>query len=93
MRSGECGEGSARGGGVGGGVERREVGSQRRRTAWVMVGWKRPPWGECTRRWVGRTWPRVKKVERNLWRLFRIWEVGEEWMGYGLVCEAYVVAA
>lgn len=40
---------------------------ERRRIAWVMVGWKRPPWtGEYAQRWVGRTWPSVKKVERTL---------------------------
>lgn len=40
---------------------------ERRRIACVIVGWKRPPWmGEYALRWVGRTWPTVKKVERNL---------------------------
>lgn len=40
---------------------------ERRRIACVMVGWKRPPlMGEYARRWVGRTWPSVKKLERNL---------------------------
>jgi hypothetical protein len=34
--------------------------------AWVMLAWKRPPWGECIERWVGRTWPAVKKVARSL---------------------------
>ena len=37
-----------------------------RRMAWAMVGWKRPPNGEWAERWVGRTWPKVKKVERPL---------------------------
>lgn len=27
----------------------------------VMVGWKRPPWGEWWRRCVGRHWPSEKK--------------------------------
>jgi hypothetical protein len=37
-----------------------------RRMAWVMVGWKRPPNCEWAERCVGRTWPKVKKVERPL---------------------------
>jgi len=37
-----------------------------RRTAWVIVGWKRPPWTEWSSRCVGRTWPSVKNVEVNL---------------------------
>lgn len=37
-----------------------------RRTASIMVGWKRPPRGECPRRWVGRVWPKVKNMEVNL---------------------------
>lgn len=36
--------------------------------ACVMVGWKRPPYGECARRWHGSVWPREKKVERSLMR-------------------------
>ena len=44
----------------------------RRRMACVMVGWKRPPWGEWAVRCVGRTWPREKKVERRLWPLLAI---------------------
>lgn len=39
---------------------------ERRRMACVMVGWKRPPWGEWARRWQGRVWPREKKSERIL---------------------------
>ena len=56
------------------GVEREEMveekgWEERRRIACVRVGWKRPPWtGEYAPRWVGRTWPREKKVERNLRR-------------------------
>lgn len=42
---------------------------ERRRIACVIVGWKRPPWGECARRWVGRVWPREKNVARALWTL------------------------
>ena len=34
--------------------------------AWVMAGWNRPPWAECFSLWVGRTWPEVKKLEKNL---------------------------
>lgn len=30
---------------------------ERRRIACVIVGWNRPPKGECWSRWVGRTWP------------------------------------
>lgn len=36
------------------------------RMAWVIVGWKRPPWGECMLRCVGKTWPNAKKVENVL---------------------------
>lgn len=36
--------------------------------AWVRAGWKGPPKGECLRRWQGRTWPWVKKVEKILGR-------------------------
>jgi hypothetical protein len=39
---------------------------ERRRMAWVMVGWKSPPYAECAARWVGRTWPKLKKVESAL---------------------------
>ena len=34
--------------------------------AWVRAGWKGPPKGEWRRRWQGRTWPEVKKLETNL---------------------------
>jgi hypothetical protein len=40
--------------------------SERRRTAWVMVGWNRPPWGEWANRWHGRVFPRLKNSEVNL---------------------------
>ena len=47
--------------------EAENGGEERRRIAWVIVGWKRPPCaGEYALRCVGRTWPRVKKVERAL---------------------------
>ena len=42
-------------------------GWESRRTASVMVGWKRPPWGEWARRWVGSVWPRLKNVVKILW--------------------------
>lgn len=32
---------------------------------WVIVGWNRPPWGECARRWVGRVLPYVKKLDKR----------------------------
>lgn len=38
----------------------------KRRMACVREGWKRPPCGECLRRWQGRTWPAVKKAENVL---------------------------
>lgn len=41
-------------------------GSDRRRTACVMVGWKDPPKRECSERWVGRTWPSLKKKAKGL---------------------------
>lgn len=44
----------------------RNGGCERRRTASRIVGWKGPPCGEWWRRWVGRTWPRVKKEEKAL---------------------------
>lgn len=40
-----------------------ERGAETRRTASVMVGWKRPPRGECFKRWVGRTWPEKNQAE------------------------------
>lgn len=43
--------------------------AERRRTAWFMVGWKRPPHGEWRRRWVGRVWPEQKKCPAKLWLL------------------------
>jgi hypothetical protein len=48
-----------------------EGGVERRRRAWVTAGWKGPPKGECLRRWQGRTWPCVKKVEKILLRWVR----------------------
>lgn len=38
----------------------------KRRMASVKVGWKRPPCWECFKRWVGRTWPYVKKDAKAL---------------------------
>jgi hypothetical protein len=40
--------------------------AESRRIACGMVDWKAPPWGEYRRRWVGRTWPRLKNVDRAL---------------------------
>lgn len=66
--SGEESEGEGGGAGVRGCWGMVKGGWERRRTASVMVGWKGPPWGEWARRWVGRVWPRVKKVDANLGR-------------------------
>lgn len=41
-------------------------GCERSRTACVIVGWNRPPNGECARRWVGRVCPKLKKSENAL---------------------------
>lgn len=43
-----------------------EVGRERRRTASRRVGWKSPPNSECAVRWVGSTWPNVKKEDKIL---------------------------
>jgi hypothetical protein len=53
-----------------------------------MVGWKMPAWmGEYALRWVGRTWPSVKKVERYLQESWvsegKDMDMG---MGYGRTC-------
>lgn len=64
-------------GGEGGGFEAVLVGDgedrasglagwESSRITWVIVGWKGPPSGEWARRWVGRHWPREKKVQRDL---------------------------
>ena len=42
-------------------------GRESSRMASSMVGWKGPPWGSWCRRCVGRTWPRMKKVDMALW--------------------------
>lgn len=51
---------------VGGGDGGGGGGKESRRMACVKAGWKGPPKGECFSRWQGRTWPWVKKVEKNL---------------------------
>lgn len=51
---------------VGGSFSSRKGPRDRRRIACVMVGWKRPPNVEWADRWVGRTWPSVKKVDSPL---------------------------
>jgi hypothetical protein len=40
--------------------------AERRRIAWVMVGWKRPPCGEYLVRCIGRVWPNEKNADVNL---------------------------
>ena len=60
--SGECSEGFTEEGASAG----WKGGWERRRMASRIVGWKGPPWGECWKRWVGRTWPRVKNVDNAL---------------------------
>lgn len=57
-----------------------------------------PPCGECQLRWVGRTWPRLKKVVVNLRHLGVSTSSrdggGVWWMsGNILILEAYVVSA
>ena len=54
--------------GLSGGAEVVGVkgGRERRRMASRMVGWKGPPWGSLWRRWVGRVWPKTKKVDIGL---------------------------
>lgn len=56
--------------GDGGGVRylRPCCSDERMRMASDMVGWNRPPYGECLNRYVGRVLPRLKKVVRTLWR-------------------------
>lgn len=64
--------------------------------AWVIAGWKRPPWAECFSRWVGRTWPEVKKLEKNLrgGLVQLLWFGPTSGVGCdGLIREAYVVSA
>jgi len=51
---------------VGGSLASMKGPRESNRMAWVIVGWKRPPYSECILRCVGRTWPRVKKVESAL---------------------------
>ena len=34
--------------------------------AWVIVGWKSPPYWEYAARWVGRVWPKEKNVDSAL---------------------------
>lgn len=70
-RSGESRDGSPREDDSWSKAEVVEGGRERRRTASRRVGWKSPPNSECAARWVGSTWPKVKKVDKNL--------LGAEW--------------
>jgi hypothetical protein len=52
---------------LGGSFSSKNGPRESKRIACVMVGWKRPPNDECAERWVGKTCPRVKNVERPLY--------------------------
>ncbi|KAJ6439997.1 zinc finger containing protein [Purpureocillium lavendulum] len=69
-------------------------GPDRSSTAWVMVGWYSPPKDECHSLRVGRTWPRLKKVEKKLRKSAAVTLNSADWVqSDGPILEAYVVGA